>query len=41
VHHQIDELDPDEREDHAAEAVDQQIAAQQRRRADRAVADAA
>ena len=31
----VDDLDADERHDHAAEAVDQQVAAQQRRGADR------
>ena len=40
VHDQVDQLDPDERQDHAAEPVDQQVAAQQRRRADRPVLDA-
>ena len=38
VHDQVDQLDPDEREDHAAETVDQQVPAQERRRADGAVA---
>ena len=41
VHDQVDQLDPDEGQDHAAEAVDQQVAPQKRRRADRAILDAA
>ena len=40
VDEQVDQLDPDERQDHPAEPVDQQVAAQQRRGADRAVLDA-
>ena len=37
---EVDELDADERRDEAAEAVDEQIAPQQRRGADRPVGDA-
>ena len=40
VDDEVDQLDPDEGQDHAAEAVDEQVAAQERGRADRAVADA-
>ena len=40
VDEQVDQLDPDERQDHAAEPVDEQVAPQQRRGADRAVLDA-
>ena len=38
--HQVDQLDADERHDQAAQAVDQQVVAQQRRGADGAVAHA-
>ena len=41
VDDEIDQLDADERRDDAAEPVDQQVPAQERGRADRAVADAA
>ena len=37
---EVDRLDADERHDDAAEAVDQEVAPQQRRRADRPVAHA-
>ena len=37
VHDQVDQLDPDERQDHAAEPVDAEVAAEQGCRADRAV----
>ena len=38
---EVDQLDADERHDEAAEAVDEQVAAQQRGGADRPVGDAA
>ena len=38
---EIDELDADERNDDAAQAVDEQVALQNRERADRLVGDAA
>jgi ABC-type multidrug transport system fused ATPase/permease subunit len=41
VHDQVDQLDPDERGDEAAETVDPEVAPQQRGGADRAVAHAA
>ena len=37
---QVDQFDPDERRDDAAEAIDPQVPSQQCARADRAVADA-
>src|SRR5262245_10730220 len=39
--HHVDQLDPDERNDDAAESVNQQVATKERRRTDGAVVDAA